>query len=158
MSCSAGGKFPITSPPPVSYHYPTPPALPKHLPNSWKFYLLTLQKPLLNSSFLRKWLCQVLRSSHQMGCIYTEPEPKNSHLFVHGPQAGQKILSEPLLFTPARCNNPVCAYSGGKESSLMNKISLSKYTVRLFSTIIPFPSHTHDPESKPKRCSLVTCL
>ena len=51
--------------------------------------------------------CCGVRSSHQMGCIYTEPGPKNAHLFVQGPQAGQKTLSEPLLFTPARCNNPV---------------------------------------------------
>lgn len=93
-----------------------------------------------------------------MGCIYAETGPKNAHFFVHGPQARQKTLSEPLLFTPARCNNPVYACFLVKVTSLIKKISLNKYTVRLFSTIVPFSSSTHDLESKPKRCSLVMCL
>lgn len=109
LLASASGNS-LVAPPPL-------PSLPKHLPNSWKFYWLTLQKPLLNSSFLRKWLWQVLRRSHQMGCIYTEPEPKNA-CPLH--KVTVNILWSSACHT-CQCHKSVCAFLA-QEISLIKRI------------------------------------
>lgn len=50
------------------------------------------KSPLLNFSFLRKLFWQALSSSHQMGCIYTDPEPKDTPLWVWPQPAGRYHL------------------------------------------------------------------